>query len=97
MSNGLRKQIRENFDLKETDEIVEIWTTNDRVEWSETAFDIMKEILEQRLGEIPPQNEPVLEHVKKKSTKLSKKIPLLASLPIPTMPRFFTNPKRYFG
>jgi hypothetical protein len=63
MSNDLRKQIHDSLNLKETDELVEIWATNDRVEWSEPAFDVLKEILEQRLGEVPPQNDPVLEHV----------------------------------
>jgi hypothetical protein len=62
MSNNLRRQIHDHLNLKETEELVEIWTTNDRVEWSETAFDVMKEILEQRLGNIPPQNEPIFEH-----------------------------------
>lgn len=64
MSNDLRKQIHDNLNLKETDELIEIWKTNDRVEWTDTAFDVLKEILQQRLGEIPHQNEPVLEHVK---------------------------------
>ena len=63
MSDNLRKQVYESLNLKETDELIEIWITNDRVKWSETAFDVTKEILEQRLGEIPPQSEPIFEHV----------------------------------
>jgi hypothetical protein len=35
------------------------------VDWADEAFDVMREILQARLGEVPPQNEPVLEHVKK--------------------------------
>jgi hypothetical protein len=64
MGSDLRKQIFANLHLKETDELIEIWTTNDHVEWSETAFDVVKELLKERLGEIPPQNEPVFEHAK---------------------------------
>ena len=62
MSNELRKQIYSNFNLKETDELVEIWQKNDRVEWSEDAFSIIQEILQERLGELPSQNEPILEY-----------------------------------
>jgi len=62
MSNDLRKQIYDNFNLKETNELVEIWQKNDRVEWSEDAFDVVEEILQERLGKLPTQNEPVLEY-----------------------------------
>jgi hypothetical protein len=93
VSNDLRKQIRENFDLKETDEIVEIWTTNDRVEWSETAFDIMKEILEQRLGKIPLQNEPVLEHVDREVYETFKEDTPLGKFTDPDNAPVFYKPK----
>ncbi len=63
MSDDFRKQIYNNLKLKETDELMEIWKINDRVERSELAFDVIREILQQRLGEIPPQGEPVYEHV----------------------------------
>ena len=36
MSDVLRGQIYRNFKSKETDELLEIWKTNDRVEWSES-------------------------------------------------------------
>lgn len=62
MSNDLRKQIYNNFNLKETDELVEIWQKNDRAEWSEEAFGVIEEILRERIGELPAQNEPILEH-----------------------------------
>jgi hypothetical protein len=63
MSDDFRKQIFNTLNLKETDELVEIWQTNDRVEWADVAFDVIREILQERLGELPLQNEPVLEHV----------------------------------
>jgi hypothetical protein len=63
MSDDFRKQIYNTLNLKETDELVEIWKTNDRVEWEETTFDVVREILLERLGELPSQDEPVLEHI----------------------------------
>lgn len=63
MSNDLRKQVYNSFNLKETDELLEIWQTNDHVQWSEDAFNVIQEILQQRLGEFPPQNEPILEYL----------------------------------
>ncbi len=62
MSSSLRKQIYNNLSLKETDELVEIWQENDRVEWSEDTFSVIQEILQERLDEIPPQDEPILEY-----------------------------------
>jgi hypothetical protein len=62
MSSNLHKQIYNSLKLKDTDELVEIWQTNDRVEWSQTAFDVLQEILQERLGELPPQDEPILEY-----------------------------------
>jgi len=62
MSNRLKEQIHNNMILKETDELLEIWQENDRVEWSNTAFEVIKEILNERLGEIPQQDEPIFEY-----------------------------------
>jgi hypothetical protein len=59
MSKDLHEQIYENLNLKDTDELLEIWQTNNRGEWSDVAFDIVREILTKRIGELPPQNEPV--------------------------------------
>jgi len=62
MSSNLYKQVYNSLNLKDTDELVEIWQMNDRVEWSQTAFDVIQDILQERLGELPPQDEPVLEY-----------------------------------
>ena len=62
MNNDLREQIYKNLNLKDADELLEIWTTNDRVEWSDTTFDVIEELLRERIGQVPKQNEPVLEH-----------------------------------
>jgi len=63
MNNDLRKQIRGHMNLKTTDELLDIWQTNDRVEWSEAAFEEIKEILAERGEEMPEQDEPINEHV----------------------------------
>jgi hypothetical protein len=62
MSDELRNQIRNNLSLKDTNELLEIWKTNNRVEWSDTAFEVLREVLRERVKEIPPQDEPILEH-----------------------------------
>ena len=55
MSNELRQQIHNELNLRETEDLLEIWRTNDHEEWSDTAFEVIKEILSERLVEIPPQ------------------------------------------
>lgn len=62
MNNELREQISRNMNLKDTDELLEIWKTNDRVAWSDIALDVVREILSTRVGELPPQNEPILSY-----------------------------------
>jgi hypothetical protein len=62
MSNELREQIRNNLNLKNIYELLEIWKTNNRVVWSDATFEVLKEILKERIGEVPPQDEPILEN-----------------------------------
>jgi len=57
MSNELRQQIHNELNLRETEDLLEIWRTNDHEEWSDTAFEVIKEILSERLGEVPSQEE----------------------------------------
>lgn len=63
MSSDFRKQVYNNLNLKDTDELVEIWKRNDHVEWTETTFSVIQEILQERLDELPPQGEPIIEYV----------------------------------
>jgi hypothetical protein len=56
------KQIHERLNVRETDELLDIWLKNDRVEWSDLAFEIIKEILQERSVAPPAQNSPVYEH-----------------------------------
>lgn len=62
MRDDLRGQIYNQMNLKETDELLEIWKTNDRTEWSDTAFEVIREILQERNGVVPLQNQPITEN-----------------------------------
>jgi hypothetical protein len=61
MSDELREQIRNNLKLKNIYELLEIWKINDRVAWSSATFEVLKELLKERIGEVPPQDDPILE------------------------------------
>ena len=61
MSDDLREQIYLNFRQRETEDLLEIWRTHDRHEWSVTTFDVIREILQERHVEPPPQDKPVYE------------------------------------
>src|SRR5512134_252932 len=56
MSDTLRAQIYNNLIVKDTDELLEIWQSGDTSVWTEDTFEIVKEILVQRLGYLPPQS-----------------------------------------
>jgi tetratricopeptide (TPR) repeat protein len=59
----MKAQIQDNLRLMETDELLEIWQTADHEEWTDLAFEVIQEILRDRLGEIPAQEvaEPEAE------------------------------------
>jgi len=63
MNNELRNQIYDSLNLKDTDELLGIWQTNDHLEWSDSAFDSIRKILTKRGIEIPEQDEPILEEI----------------------------------
>ncbi|MGD8402090.1 MAG: DUF805 domain-containing protein [Anaerolineales bacterium] len=61
MSEDRREQLYRTFKQKDTDELIEIWRANNRYEWADLTFEVIGELLQERLGELPPQDEPVLE------------------------------------
>jgi hypothetical protein len=69
---GIRQIIYNTLSLRETEDLVEIWQNNDRVEWSGVAFEVIGEILRERSVEIPPQGEQILEHPAATSPILGK-------------------------
>jgi uncharacterized protein DUF2569 len=54
-TDSLRQQIYKSMDMKDTQELSKIWKANDRDEWSDQTFDVIKEILQNRNAEIPEQ------------------------------------------
>ncbi len=73
MSEELRAQISMLMVLKESDELLEIWRTNDRVEWSDMAFEVIQEILKKRGVAIPEQNEPIYEYEEEEQEEKAQK------------------------
>jgi tetratricopeptide (TPR) repeat protein len=46
-------QLRGIWDLRDTEDLLEIWQENDKEQWVDEVFEIIKDILLERLGEIP--------------------------------------------
>lgn len=53
MSRNLREKIYNNLQLRETEDLLNIWHNGDTTEWDDVAFEIIKELLIERLGTIP--------------------------------------------
>src|SRR5258707_10031449 len=58
MSTAEKEQIRQRMQEKDTEELLDIWTNNDRGEWTNLAFEVVREILVKRVGELPAQHLP---------------------------------------
>jgi hypothetical protein len=59
MNTKLADQIIETMRNKTTEELLEIWLTNDRGQWSDTAFDAVHQTLSERNVIIPSQNAAI--------------------------------------
>ena len=73
----LSKSIRANMQLKDTRELLAIWTENDRSEWSELAVAVVHDILLKRLGSVPPQDPDGTGRRRNMKTKHRTKVPPL--------------------
>ena len=71
MNDDLRQEIYNGLSQKATNELVEIWRANDHTQWTDMGFDVIREILQERLGELPPQNKPVYGTDGSNSTTMS--------------------------
>ncbi len=72
MDKSLRDQIQQNLELKDSRELLDIWRTNDRVEWSEEAFEAIRKILKKRKVKAGRRGRAIYEHVpKEKEYKFS--------------------------
>lgn len=56
MSENRREQIKTNLLTQDTEYLLDIWQNGDVDEWEKEVFEIIKEILLDRLGYIPPQS-----------------------------------------
>lgn len=57
MNKGLRNMIYDNLDQKPTEELTEIWLEHDTAAWSGVTFEVIAEILLERLGRLPSAAE----------------------------------------
>jgi tetratricopeptide (TPR) repeat protein len=62
MKDSTHKQLYSRLNLKDTEELLEIWHNHDTDEWIDEVFEVTEEILVERLGELPsrfstPQDE----------------------------------------
>lgn len=64
MSDAKNDGIFQIHNQKATSELLEIWKTNNRLEWSDATFEVIPEILKSRGIEIPPQDGPVHSNLK---------------------------------
>ena len=62
MNNEFRQHIYNELNLRETEDLLEIWQANDRAEWSDEAFEVIQDILRTRGVVIPQQDKAIYEH-----------------------------------
>lgn len=85
--SSLSKAIYQSMKVKETAELRKIWVDNDRLEWSDEAFEAIRVILLERVGEVPPQATSRSTKKRRKTVSKSRKSSLSILLLIAT---FFT-------
>jgi hypothetical protein len=69
MDTNRIEHIRHNLEAKDTDELLQIWTENDRQAWTEEAFEAIRQILESRGVEPGPQGQPAAAGVAAQPTR----------------------------
>jgi hypothetical protein len=57
---SLTSSILSSMELKTTEELEEIWRRNNRTEWTNDAFDVVRKILLERTKAVPEQAEPII-------------------------------------
>lgn len=56
MDDKHRQQTYNKLQIKETEELLEIWESADTNQWNALIFEVIKQILVERLGYVPPQS-----------------------------------------
>jgi len=54
-TDPMHRQIFNHLNLRETEDLVEVWQEHDAAQWSTAAFDVIQDILRQRLVQLPPR------------------------------------------
>jgi len=72
MSDEIRSMIHNELENKETDELIKIWTMNDRYSWTDETFEVIKGILLERHVEIPVQAPPIFTEKEKEKVILQE-------------------------
>jgi tetratricopeptide (TPR) repeat protein len=54
MGDNFRNQLYQNLNQKKTKELIHVWQERDTEQWDEMVFDIIRQILIERLGRTPP-------------------------------------------
>jgi hypothetical protein len=83
-SNPNYDQVYARLNERETDDLLKIWEENDRNMWTETAFQAIHNILQERLGSVPPQKEAPPK-------KITRARPLIKSDRIISLSAFANN------
>lgn len=67
-----QKTIHSNLNLKETPELINIWAEQNKNEWTDLALEVVKQILLERLGELPeiPQTSIPIKNQEENIEKL---------------------------
>lgn len=87
---NLHSEVFSNLNLRETDDLIQIWRDNNRYEWTDEALQIVSQILQERLGELPSQNGPSYEPSPLKNEKpIEVGSPLNAYLDDEDLPEFY--------
>jgi tetratricopeptide (TPR) repeat protein len=56
MTESRRNEIYNNLLIKDTEELLDIWQNGDEDGWDEAVFEIIEEILLERLDSLPPKS-----------------------------------------
>lgn len=78
--NGRRlRKIRKIMETKSTDDLLKIWTENDRYEYFDETFITIKQLLIERGIPVPPQNQRLVHNTnEEKETSLMSVTPIIA-------------------
>lgn len=75
------RKIRKMYETKSTDDLLKIWTENDRYVYFDETFIAVKQLLTERGIPVPPQNQPTGHNTnEEKEPSLMSVTPIIASI-----------------